>query len=63
MTFATGEADRRAESSTSTEIGFVPSNATASIQAENPGRVSITPKLASFRQMPLQAEQQPPAGA
>jgi hypothetical protein len=61
MTFAsTGRANRRAESTTSTEIGFVPSNAFAGIQAENPGRVSITPKLASFRQMPLQADQQPP---
>ena len=65
MTFgAQADANRRAESTTSPEIGFVPSKCQLQISsAENPARVSITPKLASFRQMPLQADQQPPAGA
>ena len=54
MTFgAQADANRRAESITSPEIGFVPSNAFASIQAENRTEVSIHPKLASFRQMPF----------
>src|SRR5947207_14807065 len=61
MTFsAQADANRRAESITSSEIGFVPSNATAGIQVENPDRGVYHPKLASFRQMPLQADPQLP---
>ena len=46
MTFgAQADANRRAESITSPEIGFVPSNAFAGIQAENPDRGVYSPEI------------------
>jgi len=61
MTFAsTGRANRRAESTTSPEIGFVPSNATAGIQGGNPGRVSLTRNwLRSVKCLCRQSKQPP----
>ena len=41
---AQANANRRAESTTSPEIGFVPSNATAAIQAENPAEC-LSPEI------------------